>query len=304
MRWDLERDARGGLSVGAAALVGDLLAPAAVADPYPLLAALRAEDPVHWSQRHGGWLLTRYDDVLAAFGDPRLSSERIRGASEDPVVELLRDWMVFRDPPSHTRMRGPFRATFTPRLIQGLGARIERVVSDLLDGLADEDAVDLVSAFAFPLPAIVIAELLGVPAADRDRFHAWSVDLAALVMVGEAPDRRARAAHGVAGLAAYLRAHLDCLPPEFEAARAELSEDEIVATAVLLLFAGHETTTSLIANGVWTLLQHPAEVARLRADESLMPTAVDELLRYEGPTKAMPRRARDDLELRGRRRRG
>src|SRR3954463_11703258 len=160
----------------------DLLAPDVVADPHPTFARLREEDPVHWSEHHRAWVITRYDDVAAAFRDARLSSDRASpmaraggrggGAEDDPVVSVLSKWMVFRDPPDHTRMRRALRPAFTPPAIEALRPTIERVVDELLDGLPEE--FDFLTEFAVPLPAIVIAELLGIPREDQDRFRTWS----------------------------------------------------------------------------------------------------------------------------------
>ena len=296
----------------------DLLAPAVVADPHPAFACLREEDPVHWSERHRAWVLTRYDDVSAFFRDVRLSSDRASPLArrdkdgvggEDPVVSVLSRWMVFRDPPDHTRMRRALRPAFTPSAIEALRPTIERVVDELLDGLAEE--FDFLAEFAVPLPAIVIAELLGIPREDRDRFRIWSEGLATLVFASGLPDRHCRGREALSALATYLGAQLahrrgkpaDDLLGTLAVLQAagELTAEEATANAVLLLFAGHETTTGLLANGLAALLAHPEQLERLRAEQSLMPSAVEELLRFEGPSKLMPRWAVQEVELRGRR---
>jgi cytochrome P450 len=189
----------------------DLLAPEVVADPHPTFAQLRERDPVHWSARHRAWVLTRYDDVSAAFRDRRLSSDRAsplarpsepKLAGADPVISVLARWMVFRDPPDHTRMRRALRPAFAPPAIDALSATVERVVDQLLDGLPEE--FDFLDEFATPLPAIVIAELLGVPPEDHDRFRAWSQDLATLVFASGLPDRHRRGREALTALADYL----------------------------------------------------------------------------------------------------
>ena len=295
----------------------NLLAPEVVADPHPTFARLREQDPVHWSERHRAWVLTRYDDVSAAFRDLRLSSDRaspLEGAAEadlfgaDPVRSVLARWMVFRDPPDHTRMRRALRPAFTPPAIEALRATVERVVDQLLDGLPQE--LDFLAEFAVPLPAIVIAELLGVPAEDHDLFRAWSRDLATLVFASGLPDRHRRGREALSALAGYLGEQLerrraeqtDDLLGALAAMQTagELTSEEATANAVLLLFAGHETTTGLLANGLAVLLAHPDELDALRADRSLIPSAVEELLRYEGPSKLMPRWATEEVEPRGR----
>jgi cytochrome P450 len=296
----------------------DLLAPEVVADPHPTFARLREQDPVHWSERHRAWVLTRYDDVSAAFRDLRLSSDRASPLAradeaelvgQDPVVSVLARWMVFRDPPDHTRMRRALRPAFTPPAVESLRATVERVVDQLIDGLPEE--LDFLAEFAVPLPAIVIAELLGVPPEDHDRFRAWSQHLATLVFASGLPDRHRRGREALSALAGYLGEQLerrraqptnDLLGTLAAMQTAgELTSEEATANAVLLLFAGHETTTGLLANGLAVLLAHPRELERLRTDRSLIASAVEELLRYEGPSKLMARWAREEVELRGRR---
>jgi cytochrome P450 len=295
----------------------DLLAAEVVADPHPTFARLREQDPVHWSERHRAWVLTRYDDISACFRDLRLSSDRASPLArvseevdaEDPVVSVLARWMVFRDPPDHTRVRRALRPAFTPPAIDALRATIERTVDELFESLPEE--FDFLSEFAVPLPAIVIAELLGVPPEDHDRFRVWSQDLATLVFASGRPDRHRRGREALGALANYLGDQLrrrraqpaDDLLGTLATMRAagELTAEEAVANAVLLLFAGHETTTGLLGNGLAVLLMHPRELQRLRADRSLIPSAVEELLRYEGPSKLMPRWAVEQVELRGRR---
>ncbi|HEV2981636.1 MAG TPA: cytochrome P450 [Solirubrobacteraceae bacterium] len=279
---------------------------------------MREQDPVHWSERHRAWVLTRYDDVSAAFRDLRLSSDRASPMARadkaelvgrDPVVSVLARWMVFRDPPDHTRMRRALRPSFTPPAIEALRPTVERVVDQLIDGLAKE--LDFLADFAVPLPAIVIAELLGIPPEDHARFRAWSQDLATLVFASGLRDRHRRGREALIALAGYLGEQLerrraqpaDDLLGTLAAMHtaAELTSEEATANAVLLLFAGHETTTGLLANGLAVLLAHPDELERLRTDPSLIASAVEELLRFEGPSKLMVRWASEELDLRGRR---
>jgi cytochrome P450 len=217
--------------------------------------------------------------------------------------------MVFRDPPDHTRMRRALRPAFTPLAIEALRPTVERVVDELLDALPE--ALDFLAEFAVPLPAIVIAELLGIPREDHDRFRAWSESLATLVFASGLPDRHRRGREALTALATYLGeqlAHRRAQPADdllgtlaVLRAAGELTAEEATANAVLLLFAGHETTTGLLANGLAALLAHPEQLERLRTERSLMPSAVEELLRYEGPSKLMPRWAVQEVELRGRR---
>jgi cytochrome P450 len=306
------------------ALPDDLLTPDCVADPYPALARLREEDAVHFSEAHAGWLVTRYEDVWSALRSEALSSDRVRPfVSErlegdrrtllEPVFEVLSRWMVFMDPPAHTRLRKLVQRAFSPRAIAALRPRMQAIVDGLLDGLEGRGQLDLLAEFAAPLPATVIAELLGAPPQDRARFKAWSDDITPLLFAGTGvPDRDERASAGVAEFTAYIgeliaarRAQpgdtlLDSLLGTGDGG-GELTDEEIVATCLLLLFAGHETTTNLIASGTLALLREPEQRARLAADPELIEPAVEEMLRFDGPAKAVARIAAADHELHGRR---
>ncbi len=293
-----------------------------VADPHPYLHSLRAEDPVHWTEHHQAWLLTRYDDVAGAFLDVRLSSERVGSllptaptAEEretfDPIYRMLGNWMVFTDPPAHSRLRRLARAAFTGRTVERMRPVIQSVVDALIDDLASRRRMDFVRGFAYPLPATVIAHLLGVPESDLGRFKQWSDDVATIVFgASDRVGRRDRAPRGLIALERYFRALLDRYRREpadnllSDLARAEekgdvLSSDEVVATCVLLLFAGHDTTANLLANGVFHLGRNPDEWQRLGQDRRLAASAVEELLRYDGPTKMQVRIAKEGVELGG-----
>lgn len=311
-----------------AATVDDLMSPEAIRDPYGYFGRLRREDPVHWNERHRSWLVTRYADVEACFRDPRLSSDRVlphyAGHADPPDADVpqgerawlqtirtvLADWMVFRDPPVHTRLRRSASHAFTPHTVARMEPRIGEIVDELLDRVSGRDEIDFVRELAFPLPAIVIAELLGVPASDRELFKELSDELSPLVF-GELsePDRRERAGRALLGLADYFRdlmRHYRAQPADnlvstlvhrYEADG--LSEDEVIANCVLLLFAGHETTTNLLACGLLALFEHPDQRELLRRDPALAARAVEEFLRYDGPTKLSVRWVAEDLELAG-----
>jgi cytochrome P450 len=305
-----------------------ILSPEAVADPYSYFARLRQTDPVSWNTRYRSWVLTRHDDNAAALKDPRFSSDRITPViarerrRERPdldlleTFELLNGWLVFRDPPEHTRMRRLVHKAFSPKMIAAMRGEVVRITDELLDAAEGEagagNRIDLLQSVAYPLPAIVIAGMLGVPAEDRDRFKAWSDDISALVFGGlEDEGRHERARVGMGELVRYITDLVEQVrrEPREDLATAlvrardvdeALSEEEVVATCVNLLFGGHETTTNLIANGVLALLQHPEQAQLLREDPSLAPRAVEELLRYDGPAKAVVRVAGEDIEMRGR----
>ncbi|HYR95696.1 MAG TPA: cytochrome P450 [Candidatus Binatus sp.] len=293
-----------------------------VQDPFPLYAWLRDHDPAHWSESLNAWVVTRYDDVVDVFDRPEIfSSDRFRKvderyASQRPAVravaEVLGHWLVFRDPPDHDRLRGLLQSSFTPKQLESSRDRIQRTVDALLDRVVAGGAMDFIRALAFPLPAIVIAGLMGAPEEDLESIKTWSDRLAAYL--GGAVDDRdnfAEASVGLLALVDYFRTLLRereraprddlmslMLRAEHEGDR--LTRDEVVANCILLLFAGHETTTNLVGNGIFHLLRHPAQAALLRADPSLLHGAVEELLRYDGPVPATMKVATADVRIRGR----
>lgn len=307
-----------------APVIDDLLAPETVTDPHPYFARLRAEDPVHWDGRSRAWVVSRYDDVVAAQLDERLSAERaaayispdarsVSSAPVDPAFGVLTRWMVFKDPPDHTRLRGLVRQAFTPRATQRLRPRIQAIVDELLDRVRETGRADLIADFAYPLPAIVIAELLGVPPADRDRFKRWSDQLSSLVFAAAGEhDRYQRARQGLLELTRYFeelveqcrRQPGDTLIDALVQAEEQgdvLGREEVLGTCILLLFAGHETTTHLLGNGILALLRHPDQRQALEDDPSLAALAVEEFLRYDGPAKLAPRSVKDGFQLRDKR---
>ena len=302
----------------------DLTHPGFVDDPYPVYSRLRAEDPVHWCQQWQQWVVTRYDDVQRIAKDPRrFSSEgwestylqKLEPDARRRLPHMERHYSAHvlsnTDPPAHNRLRRLVVRSFTPPVLEALRPDVERLVENLLDRLDRPGVIDLVSEFAYPLPAMVIAQLLGAPEDGRERFQGWSADLVAFVGSGTPlPARAARAD-------ASLRDFWEYLEPLIDAARAHpvddllsilvapgeggerLTEDELVATCVTLLFAGHETTANLIANGLLALLRHPRELECLREEPGLAVPAVEELLRYDSPVQRLRRRATEDVELRG-----
>jgi cytochrome P450 len=294
--------------------------PSLIADPYPVFRQLREEEPLHRSPVLGGVVLTRYADVKACLNDPRLSSDRItpfvkhrpdraHAAEIQALGRMLGLWAVFTDPPKHTHLRGLMNTAFTTRAVERLRPRVEALVGELIDHVSDLGQMDLIRDFAWPLPITVIAEMLGVPREDRAALKVWSDELATFVGSALATsDKYERAARSSGQMSDYFR---DLIGQRRASPRDDLvsalvaadeqhdttSEEELIATTILLLFAGHETTTNLIGNGILSLLRHPAELHALRTDPSLIVPAVEELLRYEGPTAAMVRIALEDVAL-------
>lgn len=300
----------------------DMLTPERVTDPYPFFEELRSSDPVHWSDRYRAWFVCRWDDVFTALRDPRFSSDRVKSvfdtkltdqqrSERKPMFDILQYWMVFNDPPDHTRLRGLVNRAFTPKAVADLRPRIEQVVAAQIDEIRDLGSVDLIRDFAFPIPAVVIAEMMGVPSDERHLFKEWSDSIMALVFGAAGVEgRREQAQASMMELVAYLQdlvTHFRVHPAKnligdligAQEADDRLSDEEIVSTCTLVLFGGHETTTNLIGNGTRALLQFPGQYDRLVNDPNLLSTAIEELLRFDGPSKMEVRRAIADIELRG-----
>ncbi len=294
----------------------NLMDPDFVADPYPTYHRLRADDPVHRSPL-GFWVLTRYEDVVAALRDPRFAKEAIAAyvAARFGIAPTgIGLSMLDRDPPDHTRLRGLVSKAFTPRVVEGLRPHVQEIVDGLLDAAEGRGAMDLIEDFAYPLPVRVICEMLGVPVEDRERFKDWSLAIArgldALLLPPDS-DVGHRSAVAREALVQYFR---DLLAERRAAPRPDLlsgliaaeeagdtlSEQELLATCILLLIAGHETTVNLIGNGTLALLRHPAELRRLRENPGLIGTAVEELLRYDGPVQRTARIPSEDVTIGGR----
>lgn len=295
-------------------------------DPYPLYKMLRTNNPVFRvpvgdASSPGVWILTRHRDVQAVLKDARFSVDRRRAA----IVEQFKDQlplaaavgeqgglrsMLLMDAPDHTRVRGLVNKAFTPRRVAALRPRIEAIVESQLDAVKPGDTFDLIEQLAAPLPAIVIAELLGVPAKDHRRFKEWSSKLVAAIGVTNPLEGREQFEGALAQLLEYLGGIIaerrkapqdDLISAMLEAQeeRDALSDIELLATSNLLLIAGHETTTNLIGNGMLALLRNPDQFARLQGDRSLLRSAIDEMLRYDSPVQATARVPHEDIALEG-----
>ncbi len=278
-------------------------------DPYSVHARLRLERPVAQVIMPGGtpaWLVTGYAQARAALTDPRLLKLPKGWRPEpDSMLASLELHMLNLDPPDHERLRKLVNKAFTARRVEQLRPRITAITDGLLDDMSTRDEVDLLASFAFPLPITVIGELLGVPVADRDQFRAWSATIVADTVSPEVFQDHATAmiSYFRSLLTARRREPADDLLTALIAARDEgdrLSENELLSMMFLLLVAGHETTVNLIASGTLALLLNPGELARLRADRSLLGSAVEELLRYVNPVNdATFRFAGEPMEIDG-----
>ncbi len=290
-----------------------------IADPHALYRRLRTDEPVHWNPSLRGWMVTRHEDVAKALIDPRLSVAKLKPFLDqagpetyrkvEGVSAVLADWMVFNDPPRHGRLRKALAKYFLPHEVAQLRPIILQRVEELIDGFRGRDRVDFIESFAFPLPARVISDLFGVPKEHIADLGRWSENLKDFVALARAsPDKYDRARAAAGEMVAFFRETLDDHRRnprddltgrllEAGAGPEGLSEDEMVSTLILLLFAGHETTASLLTNGLYWLLRSPASIEALQRDRSLIPGAVEEMLRYEGPAQTVTRIAAEDLRL-------
>ncbi|HEX2274787.1 MAG TPA: cytochrome P450 [Acidimicrobiales bacterium] len=286
------------------------------ADPYPLYDWVRGNDPVHRAP-DGNWVLVRYADASFVLRDPRFSNnpswlgpEAMAQGATSPIRVAGSRVMMFLDPPDHTRLRSLVSKAFTPKVVEGLRPRIQALVDEALDAVAEQGEMDVLADLGYPLPTIVICELLGVPVEDRELFKDWSAD-ASRLLDGHLPsDVETRGLAATMQLAQYFtdlvekrkadpRDDLLSAMIAAEEGGQRLTHEELLTTSTLLLLAGFETTMNLVGNGVLVLLQHPSELARLRSDPALDRPAVEELLRFEGPVHVTARIATTDVEVGG-----
>lgn len=294
------------------------LAPDVLANPYPLYYRLRTEDPVHWDPYLHAWIVTRYADVvtvLRGFSAARMPTpERLTelGLSEmNPIAKVVVGAMIFMDAPGHERLRGLAAAAFTNRTVESLRAHIREITNHLIDDVLPKGHMDVIADLADVLPAIVTAELMGVPTSDRNQLNNWSKNFSEVLGGFQMnPDRTPLMLETIDNMIAYFRDQMReqqrkpreglvhaLMTSEKDGDR--LTEDEVIATCIITMTGGQETTTNLIGNGLLTLLKNPQEFARLQADPSLMPSAIEELLRYESPIQHTGRLALEDMELGG-----
>src|SRR5579862_4412513 len=297
-----------------------LLDPAVLADPYPLYHRLRERDPVAWDPFLHAWVVTSYSgvlDVLHKFSAQRTPTPEQLAAMDlsalEPVAQVMVRQMLFMDAPAHTRLRGLCSSAFTSRRVDHLRPHIQDIADSLIDRVGSSGRMDVIADFANPLPAIVTAELLGVPAGDHQQLKAWSADFAEMLgNFQHNPDRVSRVVRSLADMIAYFRAAVrqqQASPRQglirllLDACEGDsrLSEEEVIANVIVTMVGGQETTTNLIASGLLTLIRNPPALAWLRDDPTITESAVEELLRYESPSQHTARLAPDNLMLGGKR---
>jgi cytochrome P450 len=294
-----------------------------IADPYPALARLRDQAPIVYDERTNQWLVSRHADVNALLRDRRLGRSYLHVASHEAwgrtppppdqaaFWDLLAVQMIDLEPPDHTRLRRLVSKAFTPRTVDALRPRIEGIVGTLIDRVRVVGEFDLIADLLELVPVTVIAELLGIPESDRHLLRPWSADMTLMFELNPSEEMQRRATDASAAFEAYLhdiarsrRARpgddlISELAAVVEAGGDRLTEDELIGTAVLLLNAGHEASVNGAANSWWALFRHPEALAQLRADPSLVPTAIEELLRYDTPAPMFERWVLEDIEIGG-----
>jgi pimeloyl-[acyl-carrier protein] synthase len=296
-----------------------LLDPETRAHPYPLYHRLREQDPVHWDPYLHAWIVTRYDDVVtvlkefSAARSPTPEQLTAFGLAElNPIAQVMVRQMLFMDPPGHTRLRALAAAAFTPARVEALRQHIQEITEVLMDRVLSAGRMDVIADVANLLPATVTAELMGVPVEDRDQLKEWSIDFSEMLgNFQHNPGRTRRMLQVVEEMTSYYRARIreQEIQPRAGVVHAlmtaevngdRLTEDEVIANSIITMTGGQETTTNLIGNGLLALLQNPDQMERLRGDSNLLPSAIEELLRYESPIQYTTRLAPEDVELRGR----
>jgi pimeloyl-[acyl-carrier protein] synthase len=293
-----------------------LLDPEVLSDPYPLYRRLRSVDPVHWDPYLHAWVVTRYEDVMRVLthfsADRTPTPEQLSSmglSSLNPIAAVMVKQMLFMDPPAHTRLRNLAGFAFTPSRVAVLRAHIQEICDRLIDSVKPNGTMEVISQLAAPLPAIVTAEMLGVPTSDHEQLKDWSATFAEMLgNFQHNPNRAPRVLRAVEEMAAYFRSAIrdqrrqpreglisSFLNAEINGDR--FTEEEVIANTIVTMVGGQETTTNLIGNGLLTLLRNPDKMEQLRSDLSIIPSAVEELLRYESPSQHTARITPEDTTI-------
>ncbi len=296
------------------------LSPEFLADPYPTFARFREEAPIFWSEKGKYWIATRYEDIHEILRDLSYEKQLQRWRQVNPlakiippVQKLLKNravWMLNQDPPDHTRLRSLVNRAFTPKMVENMRDHIRDIANQLIDELGDKKEFDLVREYAFPLPVTVIAEMLGIPASDRDKFKEWSTKMTDTLEPGFNLNSMTQANHATEELVEYLkplvaqrrkepREDLISALVAAEEDGAKLTEEELLGNCILILVAGHETTVNLIGNATITFLRHPEQLEMIKNDPALVAGAINEVLRYESPVQMVRRLAGEPMEIAG-----
>jgi cytochrome P450 len=297
-----------------------------LSNPHPTFAKMRSEAPIFWSNAGQYWIVTRYAEAKEILGSLKFQKNVQRWQQTDPLIEKFpemrevseshKHWMLNMDPPDHSRLRALLNKAFTPLMVSQMRSHIQDIANDLIDRIEARGEVDAISEYTFPLPIIVIAEMMGIPHSDRDKFKEWSHAIVSTT----APSGIPAPGGDLSKLRMNIAAHQELVryfKPIVEERRKtpredlisvlvhaeedghKLSEEELLANLILLLVAGHETTTNLIANGIYSLLTHPDQLLLLKEKPELIESAVYEILRFEGPIQLVRRLAGEDIELGG-----
>ncbi len=297
----------------------DLMAPNVISDPHGYYRTLREAEPIHWNARWGGWVLTGYNEVVEVLRDSlNFSSDRMGFLAQEltqeeqesiaPIFKILSYWMVFRDPPEHTALRMLLNKHFTPIAIERYRPMVRKIVQKTLDKVLAKGKIDFVKDFAYEVPMTVILELIGAPDLDTEKIKEWSEKLGVFFFIkADEPRRREIACEGINALVDYItplieqkreRPGIDLISLLLSAEEAgSITANDVLATCVLLVFGGHETTMNLIANGTMAFINHPDQWDKFQQKPELLKKAVEELLRYDGSVKSTVRWAKEDTQV-------
>ena len=293
--------------------------PNILANPYPYFSSLRKEDPIHWNAKLKSWIITRYDDVRSILSSDNITVDRLNTFYSklpsdeakllEEIVKYLNLWAAFRNPPDHTRMRKIMMVAFTRKSINEMQPKINAITDATLSKLKNMREIDLVNHYASPIPALTIMHLLGVPIEMLDEFKSWSDDMSKFIG-GARNDKHKyeKASRGCRKMVSFFREIIeerranpsegflmDLINASVESDK--FSDDELIATCMLILFAGHETTTNLISNGILTLIKNPSELSKLLKNPDLLDLTIEEIMRYDGPTNSLVRNVEKEHEL-------